>query len=71
MASGLWPSSQRGGECLLYRFLGERKIAKEASEHCHSPAVFAPKDRRNFCAQARCSMNGRTSIGVVVARASS
>src|SRR5580692_11371545 len=66
----LWPYDQSGGKCLLHGFFGKGKIAKKPSQHCHRPAVLAPKDYGDIRAQPWFSTNGRTSIGVVVARAS-
>ena len=65
-----WPLGNRDGECFLYRFLGERNVAEEARKHGHGTSVFAPEDCVNRRVQRCCSMNGRTSMGVVVACAS-
>src|SRR5450432_1034495 len=68
--AGTRPLSKRDCEGFLHRFLGERNVAEEAGEHGHATSVFAPKDCFDLCVQLGCSTNGRTSMGVVVARAS-
>src|ERR1700719_678307 len=67
--AGSRPLSQRDCEGFLHRFLGERNVAEEAGEHGHATSVFAPKYCVDRCVQLVCSTNGRTSMGVVVARA--
>src|ERR1700678_66155 len=68
--AGTRPFSKRDCEGFLHRLLGERNVAEEAGEHGHATSVFAPKDCFDFRVQFGCSMNGRTSMGVVVVRAS-
>src|SRR5688500_18121747 len=63
------PMRERGGERVLDRFLGKRDVAEEAHQHCNRTTVLAPEDRFDLRAQWL-SMNGRTSMGVPMARAS-
>ena len=65
----LRPARERDGEGVLDRFLGELDVAEEAHQHGNRAAMLAAEDR--FDLRAQCpSMNGRTSIGVPMARAS-
>jgi hypothetical protein len=49
--SGVWPSFEGGRKGFLHRFLGERNVAEEASEHRYRAAMLAPKDCCDFRAQ--------------------
>jgi hypothetical protein len=58
-----------GDEGVLDRFLGELDVAEEADQDGNGTAVLTPEDC--FDLRAQCpSMNGRTSMGVPMARAS-
>src|SRR5690348_3094033 len=63
------PPRERGDERVLDRFLGETDVAEKAHEDRNRTTMLAPEDRFDRRGQC-CSWNGRTSIGVPMARAS-
>src|SRR3954469_18302122 len=63
-----WPSLERDDERVLHRLLGDVDVAKEPHEHRHRAAMLFTEDALDVD-QRLPSLNGRTSIGSVVARA--
>src|SRR6187399_2239014 len=63
------PVCERGDEGVLDRFLGETNVAEKAHQHGYRAPMLAPEDGFDRLGQWP-SWNGRTSIGVPMARAS-